>query len=95
MLHAGKESPQHCHRTLLKPIINAADLEPSLRATRSLYQGITSFFQIRVSIRSGWRGFHHHATKCIATYGFLVSERETLLRTLLRQAVRRTCRSRR
>ena len=26
----------------------------------------------------GWRGFHHHATLCIATYGFLVSERETV-----------------
>jgi SRSO17 transposase len=23
----------------------------------------------------GWRGFHHHATQCIAAYGFLVSER--------------------
>ena len=23
----------------------------------------------------GWRGFHHHATLCIAVYGFLVSER--------------------
>src|SRR5206468_10915937 len=22
-----------------------------------------------------WRGFHHHATLCIAAYGFLVSER--------------------
>jgi SRSO17 transposase len=26
----------------------------------------------------GWRGFHHHATLCIATYGFLISERETI-----------------
>jgi SRSO17 transposase len=26
----------------------------------------------------GWRGFHHHATMCIATYGFLISERETI-----------------
>jgi SRSO17 transposase len=26
----------------------------------------------------GWHGFHHHATMCIATYGFLVSERETI-----------------
>jgi SRSO17 transposase len=26
----------------------------------------------------GWRGFHHHATLCIASYGFLVSERETI-----------------
>jgi SRSO17 transposase len=24
----------------------------------------------------GWRGFHHHATLCIAAYGFLISERE-------------------
>ena len=22
----------------------------------------------------GWRGFHHHATLCIAAYGFLISE---------------------
>jgi SRSO17 transposase len=26
----------------------------------------------------GWRGFHHHATLCIAAYAFLVSERETI-----------------
>ena len=25
----------------------------------------------------GWRGFHHHATLCIAAYGFLVAERAT------------------
>ncbi len=24
----------------------------------------------------GWRGFHHHATFCIAAYGFLISKRE-------------------
>jgi SRSO17 transposase len=23
----------------------------------------------------GWRGFHHHATLCIAAYGFLLSQR--------------------
>jgi SRSO17 transposase len=23
-----------------------------------------------------WRGFHHHATLCIAAYGFLISERD-------------------
>ena len=23
----------------------------------------------------GWRGFHHHATLCIAAYGFLMAER--------------------
>jgi SRSO17 transposase len=26
----------------------------------------------------GWRGFHHHATLCIAAFGFLISERETI-----------------
>ena len=26
----------------------------------------------------GWRGFHHHATMCIAAYGFLICERETI-----------------
>ena len=26
----------------------------------------------------GWRGFHHHATLCIAAYGFLVCEREAI-----------------
>jgi SRSO17 transposase len=26
----------------------------------------------------GWRGFHHHATLCIAAYGFLLSERATI-----------------
>jgi hypothetical protein len=26
----------------------------------------------------GWRGFHHHASPCIAAYGFLISEKETI-----------------
>ena len=26
----------------------------------------------------GWRGFHHHATLCIAAYGYLISEKETI-----------------
>jgi len=26
----------------------------------------------------GWRGFHHHATLCIAAYSYLISERETI-----------------
>jgi hypothetical protein len=28
--------------------------------------------------RRGWRGFHHHATLCIAAYGFLIAERATI-----------------
>ena len=26
----------------------------------------------------GWRGFHHHATLCVTTYGFLIRERTAL-----------------
>jgi SRSO17 transposase len=26
----------------------------------------------------GWRGFHHHGAMCIAAYGFLISEQETI-----------------
>lgn len=34
----------------------------------------------------GWRGFHHHATLCIAAYGFLISERETIPPSGVRRA---------
>jgi len=33
----------------------------------------------------GWRGFHHHATLCIAAYGFLISEREAFPPSASRQ----------
>jgi SRSO17 transposase len=26
----------------------------------------------------GWRGLHHHATLCIAAYGFLIAEQATI-----------------
>ena len=35
----------------------------------------------------GWRGFHHHATLCIAAYGFLISEREKIPPSAPRAAV--------
>ena len=35
----------------------------------------------------GWRGFHHHASLCIAAYGFLISERETISPSGPRRAV--------
>jgi SRSO17 transposase len=38
----------------------------------------------------GWRGFHHHATLCIAAYGFLVSERETIPPSGVRSTARLT-----
>jgi hypothetical protein len=45
----------------------------------------------------GWRGFHHHASLCVAAYGFPVSEKETIppLRTFLHLARLAICPSRR
>ena len=45
----------------------------------------------------GWRGFHHHATMCIASLRLpdLRAGDDSPLRTSSRQVVRRTCRSRR
>ena len=45
----------------------------------------------------GWRGFHHHATLCIAAYGFLIAEQAMIppLRTSSRHAVPGGCLSRR
>jgi len=33
----------------------------------------------------GWRGFHHHATLCIAAYGFLIRERAAIPPSALRR----------
>ncbi len=33
-----------------------------------------------------WRGFHHHATLCIATYGFLAAERSRFSASARREA---------
>jgi SRSO17 transposase len=35
----------------------------------------------------GWRGFHHHATLCIAAYGFLIAEQATIPPSAPRSAV--------
>jgi SRSO17 transposase len=45
----------------------------------------------------GWRGFHHHATLCIAAYAFLVAERAAFspLESALRHDHRNACPSRR
>jgi SRSO17 transposase len=36
-----------------------------------------------------WRGFHHHATLCIAAYGFLICERQAIPPSGPRRAVQR------
>ena len=42
------------------------------------YQELTQELGLGHFEGRGWRGFHHHATLCIAAYGFLISEREAI-----------------
>lgn len=39
------------------------------------YQDLKQEFGLNHYEGRGWRGFHHHATLCIAAYGFLIAER--------------------
>src|SRR5438309_11561933 len=39
------------------------------------YQELKQEFGLSHYEGRGWRGFHHHATLCIAAYGFLLAER--------------------
>ncbi len=39
------------------------------------YQELKQEFGLSHYEGRGWRGFHHHATPCIAAYGFLVAQR--------------------
>jgi hypothetical protein len=39
------------------------------------YQELKQEFGLAHYEGRGWRGFHHHATLCIAAYGFLMAQR--------------------
>src|SRR6516164_5339770 len=42
------------------------------------YQELTQELGLGDYEGRGWRGFHHHASLCIAAYGFLIAERGAL-----------------
>ena len=64
-----------CRRTSLSRLVDIAKLR--WRIERD-YQELKQEVGLGHYEGRGWRGFHHHATLCIAAYGFLVSERETI-----------------
>ena len=61
--------------TLLEHLVNAAKLR--WRIERD-YQELKQELEPGHYEGRGWRGFHHHASLCIAAYGFLISQRETI-----------------
>lgn len=61
--------------TLLETLVDITKLR--WRIERD-YQELKSELGLAHYEGRGWRGFHHHATLCIAAYGFLIRERATI-----------------
>lgn len=59
-------------RTSIQELVRVAKLR--WRIERD-YQELKQEFGLDHFEGRGWRGFHHHATLCIAAYGFLLAER--------------------
>jgi SRSO17 transposase len=59
-------------QTLLKPLVKLAKHRWVIERD---YEELKQELGLGHYEGRGWRGFHHHATLCIAAYGFLVSER--------------------
>jgi len=59
-------------RTALRTLVNTAMMR--WRIERD-YQELKQEFGLSHYEGRGWRGFHHHASLCIAAYGFLVTRR--------------------
>ena len=64
-----------CRKTSFRRLVDIAKLR--WRIERD-YQELKQELGLGHFEGRGWRGFHHHATLCVAAYGFLISERETI-----------------
>jgi|SRR5450755_694696 len=75
---AGQEEPaKYCLSTLpestpLNELVSAAHQRWRIEHD---YQDLKQDFGLGHYEGRGWRGFHHHASLCIAAYGFLMAER--------------------
>jgi SRSO17 transposase len=77
----GKEEPTKYWLSTLPANITFRDLVDAAKLRWRIerdYQELKQEVGLGHYEGRGWRGFHHHATLCIAAYGFLVSERETI-----------------
>src|SRR3954451_18268925 len=59
-------------RTTLKDLVHTAKARWLIERD---YQELKQEIGLGYYEGRGWRGFHHHASLCIAAYGFLVAER--------------------
>jgi SRSO17 transposase len=77
----GADEPDHYWLSTVPPDVA---LERMVDLVKLRWRIERDYLELKQEIGLGhyegrkWRGFHHHATLCIAAYGFLVSERETI-----------------
>jgi SRSO17 transposase len=75
----GDEKPAHFYLSTLPESITFDELVRHAKGRWRIerdYQELKSELGLSHYEGRGWRGFHHHATLCIAAYGFLVMERQ-------------------
>lgn len=76
----GKESLKYW----LSPLPETTTLQDFVATTKMKWRIERDYREIKHELGlgyyegRGWRGFHHHAGLCIAAYGFVLSERETI-----------------
>lgn len=77
----GEAEPDHYWLSTLPPDIS---FEHLVDQTKLRWRIERDYLELKQEVGlghyegRGWRGFHHHASLCIAAYGFLISEKETL-----------------
>jgi len=74
----GEAEPTKCSLSTLPPETGLRDLVRIAKHRGIIerdYEGLKQELGLGHFEGRGWRGFHHHATLCIAAYGFLVAER--------------------
>jgi SRSO17 transposase len=74
----GAEEPSKCWLSNLPPRTPLKDLVHTAKARWLIkrdHQELKQEIGLGHYEGRGWRGFHHHASLCIAAYGFLVAER--------------------
>jgi len=77
----GEKEPTKYWLSSLPPATALADLVDGAKLRWRIerdYQDLKQEIGLGHYEGRGWRGFHHHATLCIAAYGFLASERGRL-----------------
>jgi SRSO17 transposase len=75
---AGEREPTKYFLSSLPAVIAITDLVAAAKGRWRVerdYQELKQEIGLGHFEGRGWRGFHHHASLCIAAYGFLVAER--------------------